>query len=145
MKQKNDLVFKLKRKEELDAFMESLDRFRDERDLDYKIYFDLKICLEEVIINIFKHGQGNGKRVIEIDVSLISGKNEGMIIATVEDNAIPFNIVEMDSGVDFQSELEERPIGGVGIHLVKNLIDGLAYEQLQNGNNKVTLSKKTNV
>ena len=145
MKQKNDLVFKLKRKEELDAFMESLDRFRDERDLDYKIYFDLKICLEEVIINIFKHGQGNGKRVIEIDVSLISGKNEGMIIATVEDNAIPFNIVEMESGVDFQSELEERPIGGVGIHLVKNLTDGLAYEQLQNGNNKVTLSKKTNV
>ena len=144
MKQKNDLVFKLKRKGELDAFMESLDRFRDERDLDYKIYFDLKICLEEVIINIFKHGQGNGKRALEIDVFL-SGKNEGMIIATVEDNAIPFNIVEMESGVDFQSELEERPIGGVGIHLVKNLTDGLAYEQLQNGNNKVTLSKKTNV
>lgn len=144
MKQKNDLVFKLKRKEELDAFMEALDGFRDELDLDYKIYFDLKICLEEVIINIFKHGQGNGKRSIEIDVSL-SGKDESMVVATVEDNAIPFNIVEMDSGVDFHSELDERPIGGVGIHLVKNLTDKLTYEQLPNGNNKVTLSKKTNV
>ena len=144
MKQKNDLVFKLKRKEELDALMEALDRFRDEHDLDYKIYFDLKICLEEVIINIFKHGQGNGKKMIEIDISL-SGTDKGMIVATVEDNAIPFNIVETESGVDFQSELEDRPIGGVGIHLVKNLTDGLAYEQLQNGNNKVTLSKKTNV
>ena len=54
----------------------------------------------------------------------------------------PFNIVEMDSGVDFQSELEERPIGGVGIHLVKNLSDGLEYEQLTGGN-KVVLYKKT--
>ena len=144
MKQKNDLLFKLKRKEELDAFMEALDGFRDEHDLDYKIYFDLKICLEEVIINIFKHGQGGDKRSIEIAIA-ISGKEDGMIVATVEDNAIPFNIVEMESGVDFQSELEDRPIGGVGIHLVKNLTDGLAYEQLKNGNNKVTLSKKTSV
>lgn len=143
MKQKNDLVFRLKRKEELDAFMEALEGFRNEHDLDYKIYFDLKICLEEVIVNIFKHGQGDGKKAIEIDVSL-SGKEEGTIVATIEDNAIPFNIVEMESGVDFESELEARPIGGVGIHLVKNLTDGLAYEQLQNGNNKVTLSKKTN-
>ena len=144
MKQKNDLLFKLKRKEELDAFMEALDGFRDEHDLDYKIYFDLKICLEEVIINIFKHGQGDGKKAIEIDVS-ISGKDDGVVVAIVEDNAIPFNLVEMESGVDFQSDLEDRPIGGVGIHLVKNLTDGLAYEQLQNGNNKVTLSKKTSV
>ena len=123
MKQKNDLVFKLKRKEELDSFMEALDGFRDEHDLDYKIYFDLKICLEEVIINIFKHGQGDGKKAIQIDVS-VKSPDEGMLVATVEDNAIPFNIVEMESGVDFQSELEERPIGGVGIHLVKNLTDG---------------------
>ena len=143
MKQKNDLVFKLKRKEELDAFMEALEGFRNEHDLDYKIYFDLKICLEEVIVNVFKHGQGDGKKAIEIDVSL-SNKDKDTITATIEDNATPFNIVEMESGVDFQAELEERPIGGVGIHLVKNLTDGLAYEQLQNGNNKVTLSKKTN-
>ena len=144
MKQKNDLLFKLKRKGELDAFMEALDRFRGEHNLDYKVYFDLKICLEEVIVNIFKHGQGVEKRPIEIDVSF-SGKEEGVVVATVEDNAIPFNIVETESGVDFQSDLEDRPIGGVGIHLVKNLTDGLSYEQLQNGNNKVTLSKKTNV
>ncbi len=144
MKQKNDLVFKLKRKEELDALMEALDGFRNEHDLDYRIYFDLKICLEEVIINIFKHGQGDNKGELEIDVALGS-KDEGLVVVTVEDNAIPFNIVEMDSGVDFQSGLDERPIGGVGIHLVKNLTDGLTYERLQNGNNKVTLSKKTNV
>ena len=144
MKQKNDLVFKLKRKEDLDAFMEALDGFRDGCDLDYKVYFDLKICLEEIVINIFKHGQGDGKKAVEINVQL-ANRSDGMVVATVEDNAVPFNIVEMESGVDFQSELEDRPIGGVGIHLVKNLSDELSYEQLSNGNNKVTLSKKTNV
>ena len=144
MKQKNDLVFKLKRKEDLDTFMEALDRFRDGCDLDYKVYFDLKICLEEIVINIFKHGQGDGKKAVEINVQL-ANRSDGTVVATVEDNAVPFNIVEMESGVDFQSELEDRPIGGVGIHLVKNLSDELSYEQLSNGNNKVTLSKKTNV
>lgn len=144
MKQKNDLVFKLKQREDLDAFMEALDGFRDGCDLDYKVYFDLKICLEEIVINIFKHGQGDGKKTVEIDVQL-ANRNDGMVVATVEDNAIPFNIAETESGVDFQSDLEDRPIGGVGIHLVKNLSDELSYEQLSNGNNKVTLSKKTNV
>ena len=144
MKQKNDLVFKLKRKEDLDTFMEALDGFRDGCDLDYKVYFDLKICLEEIVINIFKHGQGDGKKAVEINVQL-ANRSDGTVVATVEDNAVPFNIVEMESGVDFQSELEDRPIGGVGIHLVKNLSDELSYEQLSNGNNKVTLSKKTNV
>ncbi len=144
MKQKNDLLFKLRRKEELDSFMEALDGFRDTHDLDYKVYFDLKICLEEVVVNIFKHGQGGDKRAIEIDIAL-SGGEDGMIVATVEDNAIPFNIVETESGVYFQSDLEDRPVGGVGIHLVKNLTDGLAYEQLKNGHNKVTLSKRTSV
>ena len=61
MKQKKVLDFKLTQKEDLEVFMESLDSFRNGHDLDHKIYFDLKICLEEVIINIFKHGQGNEK------------------------------------------------------------------------------------
>lgn len=141
MKQKKVLDFKLTQKEDLEVFMESLDSFRNGHDLDYKIYFDLKICLEEVIINIFKHGQGNEKRELRVDVCL-AWKDNDTIVTEIRDNAIPFNIVEMDSGVDFQSELEERPIGGVGIHLVKNLSDGLEYEQLTGGN-KVVLYKKT--
>ena len=141
MKQKKVLDFKLTRKEDLEAFMESLDSFRNGHDLDYKIYFDLKICLEEVIINIFKHGLGGEKRELQVDVCL-AWKDDGTIVTEIKDNAIPFNIVEMDSGVDFQSELEDRPIGGVGIHLVKNLSDGLEYEQLTGGN-KVILYKKT--
>lgn len=143
MKQKNDLDFKLKQREDLDSFMEALDSFRDGCDLDYKIYFDLKICLEEVIINIFKHGYDDDKPNIEIDVKL-NCDQDGLVVATIEDNAKHFNIVKMDSGVDFHSDLDDRPIGGVGIHLVKNLSDELGYEELQNGN-RVTLSKKTNV
>ena len=142
VKQKKDLIFKLKNKEDLGAFMDALDSFRSDHELDYKVYFDLKICLEEVIINVFKHGGGEDPHNIniEVDVSL-SQPDASSVVAEITDNAIPFNLVEMNSSVDFQSSLDERPIGGVGIHLVKNLSDKLEYESIKGGN-KVTLSKK---
>ena len=141
MEQKKDFSFRLTTREGLGEFMDAFEGFRSERDLDYKVYFDLKICLEEIIINIFKHGGGGRERDLRVNVLLVQ-QNDGTIVSEITDNAIPFNIVEMNSGVDFESELEDRPIGGVGIHLVKNLADSLEYEQLKDGN-KVTLSKKT--
>ena len=138
--QKKELAFKLKQKEDLGAFMEALDFFRSDNELDYKVYFDLKICLEEVIINIFKHGSSVDGQPLEVDVSL-TRSDEKSIIAKIVDNATPFNIVEMGGAVDFQSSLEDRPIGGVGIHLVKNLSDKLEYEELKGGN-KIIINKK---
>lgn len=139
--QKRELVFKLKQKEDLGAFMEALDFFRSDNELDYKVYFDLKICLEEVIINVFKHGGSKDGQALEVDVNL-TRSDEKSIVAEIIDNATPFNIVEMGGAVDFQATLEDRPIGGVGIHLVKNLSDKLEYEALKGGGNKVIIHKR---
>ncbi|MDE3270366.1 MAG: ATP-binding protein [Pseudomonadota bacterium] len=141
--QNKELSFKLKQKEDLGAFMEALDFFRSDNELDYKVYFDLKICLEEVIINVFKHGRSKNNDALEVDVKLTRDDAQS-IVAAIADNATPFNIVEMGGAVDFQATLEDRPIGGVGIHLVKNLSDKLEYEELKGGN-KVIIHKRLSI
>jgi serine/threonine-protein kinase RsbW len=58
----------------------------------------------------------------------------------VEDDGRPFNPLEAPDA-DTTSPLEERPIGALGIHLVRKLTDGLDYKR-QADKNLLTLKKK---
>ena len=58
----------------------------------------------------------------------------------MEDCGIPFNPVEAEAP-DLQSGLEERAIGGMGIHIVKNIMDDIKYER-KGDKNILTLTKR---
>jgi serine/threonine-protein kinase RsbW len=65
----------------------------------------------------------------------------GELKAEVEDDGQPFNPLEAPE-VDTTKPLEERTIGGLGIHLVRKLMDGLDYQR-QGDRNLLTMKKKT--
>jgi len=52
---------------------------------------------------------------------------QGKLIVEVEDNGRPFNPLHVPEP-DTKQSLEERPIGGLGVHFVGNLTDELEYE-----------------
>jgi serine/threonine-protein kinase RsbW len=58
----------------------------------------------------------------------------------VEDDGLAFNPLEM-LAPDTKQPLEERPVGGLGIHLVRTLMDEVAYRR-QNGRNLLVLKKE---
>ena len=96
-----------------------------------------QVALDEVLTNIIDYAHPEHPvSLIAIHVSTPPGGLE----ITIEDNGIAFNPLESDADPDLEQSLEERPIGGLGIHLVKSLMDTLEYRR-QNNRNRLTLSK----
>lgn len=140
-KKKLDCIFScnLKKIEDLQKLVDGLQSYNDAYVINEKVFFDFKLCLEEVIVNIFSHGYKESK--IEPDVNIYLYKERDYFMAEIIDNGKTFNPVSSHNPVDFETSLEERPLGGLGIHLLKNLSDELEYI-LQPSGNRLKIYKK---
>ena len=54
---------------------------------------------------------------------------DSMVRAEVEDDALPFNPLEAPEP-DVTKPLEDRPVGGLGIHLTRKMMDNLEYRRM---------------
>jgi serine phosphatase RsbU (regulator of sigma subunit)/anti-sigma regulatory factor (Ser/Thr protein kinase) len=98
---------------------------------------DLEVILEEVVTNIMKYGGlDHGTEACRIDLTL----REKFLWITISDRGIPFDPLAREA-VDTSKPIEERPIGGLGIHFVKNLTTSQHYEYNE-GRNILTLTKE---
>jgi anti-sigma regulatory factor (Ser/Thr protein kinase) len=101
------------------------------------VVFDLNLCLEEVLTNVIRHGCTDGREHwIDLRLTL----DGTMLTVEVEDDGCPFNPLERPEP-DCTRPPEERPIGGLGIHLVRKLTDGLEY-RCERGKNVLVLKKR---
>ena len=95
------------------------------------------LALEEILVNVIRFGHPEGgQHEILVWLSL----EEGYVIAIVEDDGVPFNPLEAPEP-DLYSPIETRPIGGLGIHLVRNITDGLEYRRNE-GRNRLVMRKQ---
>ncbi len=102
-----------------------VDHFADEIHLGALRRGELQIALEEVVINVIKHGYGEDMDR-RLTVSLAT--DETFVIATVSDDAPAFNPLDRPE-IDTDLPLESRPIGGLGVHMVKQLMASVHYER----------------
>ncbi len=91
---------------------------------------DLNLALEEIVINVMAHGYAD-RRDHEIGVRL--ELERGTLTVRVEDDGLPFNPLEAPPA-NLAVPPMERRAGGLGIHFVKTLMDGLQYQRLGNKN-----------
>lgn len=120
--------------ERLSRFVEGFGR---EHGLEAPVVFELNLILDELVTNIITHGKLGGG-VSGISISL---RREGDDLwAVVEDDGPAFNPCQV-APPDVSCALEDRCIGGLGIHLVRNLTDTMSYERLP-GLNRMILIKK---
>jgi sigma-B regulation protein RsbU (phosphoserine phosphatase) len=138
-KMREALEIKLTNKvSELDRFNQTLAEFGRRHGLAPRVVHDLNLALEEILTNIISYGYTDN-REHEIRVSLSA--QPGEVKAEVEDDGQPFNPLEVPEP-DTTKPLEERAIGGLGIHIVRKLMDGLEYKR-QGERNFLTIKKKT--
>lgn len=93
----------------------------------------LNLAIEEAATNIISYSSGKG------DIEISANKQNDQVVITLKDDGKPFDptsTVEPDLSV----EPKERPIGGLGIFLVRKLMDGISYER-KDGFNILTLTK----
>lgn len=110
--------------------------FADRAGLAKEIRFKVELTLEEAVANIVRHGfADNAGHEIAVRLEL----RGGTIRARLEDDGLPFNPLEAPP-VDPDQPLEQRPVGGLGIHLIRSLMDGASYRR-SSGRNVLSLTK----
>lgn len=115
---KNDL-------RELGALCRRIERFAAAHALPKRILFDLNLVLEEVFSNIVRHGfRDDQDHSIKISVCY----EHDAVIVQIVDEGIPFNPMEIKQP-DLRCPLEERRVGGLGIHMIKRIMDDIVYER----------------
>ena len=134
---KNKVSFKLKSNlSELDALCQKLEKFGQSMGLSQKCIFEANLALDELFTNIISYGfDDKNEHTISITISL---QNDELVF-NIEDDGIPFNPTKVESP-DLECTIEECRIGGLGIHLAKNLMDEVCYQRC-NDKNVLTLRK----
>jgi anti-sigma regulatory factor (Ser/Thr protein kinase) len=112
-----------------------VDRFAHDHGFPDRVRGNLQVALEEVALNVINHGYGEGGEARHFTVSL---EIEGDFVAAVITDAAAAYDPLGRAEVDITLPLEQRPIGGLGIHLVKNLMDAVNYRRSE-GRNVLTL------
>jgi len=134
----NDISIRIRNElAELENVYQALARFSELHQLPADVSNAISLALDELITNIVTYGhQDQEEHSIEIHISL----KRGQLTLIVEDDGTPFNPLDTDSP-DTRSSLEQRPIGGLGIHLVRNVMDEVVYNY-RSQKNRLVLTKK---
>jgi len=95
-----------------------------------------ELALEEVFTNIVRHGTQPGK-VPSVEVSLVVA-TDGLTM-TIEDDGPRFDPLSLPAP-DITACLDERPVGGLGVFLVRQMMDAVSYQYLGT-RNRLSMTK----
>jgi anti-sigma regulatory factor (Ser/Thr protein kinase) len=127
---KNDLS-------ELNRIAKSVADFNGSHNLPSKAARAVSLALDEIITNIISYGYDDRK---EHEIIIQLSVKQGELILQIEDDGRRFNPLDLPKA-DTESPLEGRQIGGLGIHLVRSIMDDMAYSR-HNEKNCLTMKKK---
>ena len=127
-------------RDELVRLAKLVDRFAAEHHLSDNDLTNLNLVLDEIVSNVIKYGHLRPHEEPRIDVSL--ALDGGRLTVNVADDGIAFNPLDAKRP-DLDLPIVERPIGGLGIHIVKALVDTIAYRR-EDGRNHMTLTMRVN-
>jgi phosphoserine phosphatase RsbU/P len=121
---------------EMERLVKLLDRFEQRSRLPAATMAELRIVCDEMVSNVIAHGYPEG-RPGDIDVRVeLAGSR---LVVTVSDDGVSFNPLAV-APPDTTLPLDHRPLGGLGIHLVRSLTDEATYRR-QGGRNVIMLVK----
>ena len=99
------------------------------------LIFKVNLVLDELSVNIVNYGG----EASEIEVSLDADADE--VRVEISDDGRPFDPLNDAMEPDLEASLEDRPIGGLGIHLVREMMDELHYSR-EDGKNRLAMVKR---
>ena len=117
--------------------MDALRSFSDDRDLDQAASQAAELVLDELLSNIIRYGgveRDSQPIVLELDVVA------DHLLIRITDAGIPFNPFDRPPP-DLDLPLEQREVGGLGIHLVRHFMDEYSYDY-RDDRNIVTLKQR---
>ncbi len=121
---------------QLSAFVEEV---CEEVQVDMSTVMSINLAIEEAVVNVMNYAYPTGT-VGEI---LIEAKADNRnLLFVITDWGKPFDPTTQED-IDTTLPAEDRLIGGLGIHLVRQIMDSINYERI-GGKNVLSLNKKVN-
>ena len=115
---KNDLT-------EIDKLNDSFNEFCEQYKIPSAVYRKFNIVFDELINNIVSYGYTDDD---EHELKVIINITEDKLVVSIEDDATAFNPLNLATP-DTEASIEDREIGGLGVHMVKKLMDNVSYKR----------------
>lgn len=107
--------------------------------IDRDTVLDIMLAVNEAVTNIIVHGYTARSGVIDIEIDCLENR---AIAVTLTDQADQFDPTAVPPP-DLTLPLQLRPRGGMGVHMMRELMDTLEYHVMPDGRNRLTLVKQT--
>lgn len=122
--------------QEVPVMTDFVEKTAEQANLDPSVTMSLTLAIEEAVANIMKYAYPEGEvGPIEINATI----NDGSLSFTIKDSGTPFDPTQVKKA-DITLSAEEREIGGLGLHLIRNIMDTVEYHHTSN-QNILTLTK----
>jgi serine/threonine-protein kinase RsbW len=121
---------------ELDNLCLNLETLGEKIGLSKKLVFEINLALDELFTNIISYGFSDEE---EHTIKVTITPHKGKICLSIEDDGIPFNPIEFETP-DVACSVENCKIGGLGIHIMRKLMDDICYQRCGD-KNVLTLKK----
>lgn len=121
---------------ELNTLNRHLNNLGDRIGLQTDSILRINICLDELFTNIVSYGfEDDLEHIIQFTVQA----EDNLLVIHIEDDGTAFNPLEKIDP-EFPANVESAKIGGLGILIIRKLIDNISYERKQ-GKNRLTMKK----
>ena len=122
---------------EISKLNQFIEEIGEEFSLAPDLVFNLTLVMEEAVVNVINYAYPKeDHEKIYVSARL----HGGSIIMVIADNGKEFDPT-LAPEADITLSAEERPIGGLGIFLIRNIMNEVKYERIE-GRNILTLEKK---
>lgn len=98
------------------------------------------LACEEVLVNIISYAYQGSDEIGKMEVGCHELEDKRGLLITISDSGMPFNPMEKLTPTDIGLAVEDRTIGGLGIHMVKKTMDELSFRR-ENGDNILSMTK----
>jgi serine/threonine-protein kinase RsbW len=105
--------------------------------VDPTVISDVVQAVDESVTNVIVHGYRGTPGVVEVEVQVA----KGALVVQIRDHAPPFDPTRVPSP-DLSRPLEHRPLGGMGVHLARELTDEMRHGTPPGWGNELTLMKR---
>ena len=122
--------------EELERLAVFVEEVAEELGLDPELTMNINLALEEVVSNVILYAY---PREMGEKITIMAQSDSHNLVFTITDKGKEFDPTQVEEA-DITLSAEDREIGGLGIYIVKNIMNEVTYQRLD-GKNILTLKK----
>lgn len=125
--------------EDLRRAQDAVEEFGEEEEWPPTLAYQINLVIEEVGVNVVNYAYQGKAEGHAFDISVASGA-EAVTVEVIDDGC-PFDPLKDAPPPDLESDVDDRPIGGLGVYFVRKMMDDVRYRR-EDGKNCLTMVKR---